>query len=69
MAAEYDTEVLAALTLSLRIREQSDKGEPVMQAFPDSDEAALCRAAARRLAARLSLTEVGKRAFPSVTQH
>ncbi len=47
MAADYDTEVLAALPLSLRIREQSDKGEPVMQAFPDSDEAALYRAAAR----------------------
>jgi ATP-binding protein involved in chromosome partitioning len=69
MAADYDTEVLAALPLSLRIREQADKGEPVMQAFPDSDEAALYRSAARRLAARLSLTEAGKRAFPNVTQH
>jgi len=69
MAADYDTEVLAALPLSLRIREQSDKGEPVMQAFPDSDEAALYRAAARRLAARLSLTEAGSRAFPNIVQH
>ncbi|MDX1803604.1 MAG: iron-sulfur cluster carrier protein ApbC [Alcanivorax sp.] len=69
MAQDYDTEVLAALPLSLRIREQADSGVPVVQAFPDSEEAALYRQAARRLAARLSLTEEGKRAFPKITQH
>lgn len=69
MARDYDTEVLAALPLSLRIREQADNGKPVVAACPDSDEAALYRKAARRLAARLSLTGQGKRAFPKITQH
>ncbi len=69
MAAQYDTELLAALPLSLRIREQADKGEPVVHAFPDSEEAALYRVAARRMAARLSLTEAGNRAFPNIVQH
>ena len=69
MASEYHTEVLAALPLSLRIREQADSGQPVVAACPDSEEAGLYRQAARRLAARLSLTEAGKRAFPKVTQH
>ncbi len=69
MAKDYDTEVLAALPLSLKIREQADSGKPVVAACPDSEEAALYRKAARRLAARLSLTSKGKRAFPKVTQH
>ena len=69
MAQDYDTEVLAALPLSLRIREQADSGEPVVAACPDSEEAGLYRQAARRMAARLSLTGKGKRAFPKVTQH
>ena len=69
MAQDYDTEVLAALPLSLRIREQADSGKPVVAACPESEEAALYRRAARRMAARLSLTGQGKRAFPKVTQH
>ncbi len=69
MAEDYDTEVLAALPLSLKIREQADSGKPVVAACPDSEEAALYRQAARRMAARLSLTGKGKRAFPKVTQH
>lgn len=69
MAQDYDTEVLAALPLSLKIREQADSGKPVVAACPDSEEAALYRQAARKMAARLSLTSKGKRAFPKVTQH
>jgi len=69
MAQDYDTEVLAALPLSLKIREQADSGEPVVAACPDSEEAGLYRQAARRMVARLSLTEAGKRAFPKITQH
>ncbi|MCG8391927.1 MAG: iron-sulfur cluster carrier protein ApbC [Pseudomonadales bacterium] len=69
MARDYHTQVLAALPLSLRIREQADSGKPVVAANPDSEEAALYRQAARRMAARLSLTEEGKRAFPKITQH
>ena len=69
LAQDYDTEVLAALPLSLKIREQADSGEPVVAACPDSEEAGLYRQAARRMAARLSLTEAGKRAFPKITQH
>ncbi|CUR45700.1 Scaffold protein for [4Fe-4S] cluster assembly ApbC, MRP-like [Alloalcanivorax xenomutans] len=70
LADRYHTEVLGALPLSLKIREQADSGRPTVAAEPDSPEAALYLAAARRLAARLSLTEEGKRGFPKVvTQH
>ena len=56
--------------MSLKIREQADSGRPTVAAEPDGPEAALYLAAARRLAARLSLTEEGKRGFPKVvTQH
>ncbi|EKF74972.1 ATP-binding Mrp/Nbp35 family protein [Alcanivorax hongdengensis A-11-3] len=69
LAEDYHTELLAGLPLSLAIREQADSGEPLVQALPGSEEAALYRQAARRMAARLSLTEAGQRAFPKITQH
>lgn len=68
MSRQYQTPVLGSLPLSLRIREQADSGTPTVVAEPDSAEARLYRQAARRLAARLSLTQEGRRSFPKVVQ-
>ncbi|WP_101675031.1 iron-sulfur cluster carrier protein ApbC [Alloalcanivorax mobilis] len=69
MSEQYQTPVLGSLPLSLRIREQADGGTPTVVAEPDSAEARLYRQAARRMAARLSLTRPGRRSFPKVVQH
>ena len=70
MGRDYDTPVLGSLPLSLRIREQADGGTPTVAADPDSAEARLYMDTARRMAARLSLTREGRRAFPKVVmQH
>lgn len=69
MASEYQAPMLAALPLSLRIRQQADAGEPVVASAPESEEAELYRRAAQRMAAQLSLTQTGNRAFPKITQH
>lgn len=69
MSERYETPVLGSLPLSLRIREQADGGNPTVAADPESAEARLYRDAARRMAARLSLTAEGRRAFPKVVQH
>jgi len=70
MGRDYDTPVLGSLPLSLRIREQADGGTPTVAADPDSAEARLYLDTARRMAARLSLTREGRRAFPKVVmQH
>lgn len=66
VAARYDTALLGSLPLSRSIREQADGGTPTVIAQPDSAEAAAYRQVARRMAARLSLTGVGQRAFPKV---
>jgi ATP-binding protein involved in chromosome partitioning len=68
MSRQYQTPVLGSLPLSLRIREQADGGTPTVVAEPDSAEARLYHQAARRLAARLSLTQEGRRSFPKVMQ-
>lgn len=68
MSRQYQTPVLGSLPLSLRIREQADGGTPTVVAEPDSAEARLYHQAARRLAARLSLTQEGRRSFPKVVQ-
>lgn len=68
MSKRYEVPLLGSLPLSLRIREQADGGKPTVLADPDSAEALLYRKAARRLAAQLSLTSEGRRAFPRVVQ-
>lgn len=68
MSTTYDTPVLGSLPLSIRIREQADGGVPTVVAEPDSPEGLLYRQAARRMAARLSLTRLGRRSFPKVAQ-
>jgi ATP-binding protein involved in chromosome partitioning len=50
IAAEYATQLLAQLPLSMSIRVQSDAGQPVVLADPESHAAIAMRAAARQVA-------------------
>lgn len=54
MAAEYDVELLGQLPLDLRIRQQTDSGQPSVIAEPDEGPAEAYRSTARRMAARLA---------------
>ena len=67
MAEDYEVELLGALPLDLRIREQTDSGNPSIIAEPDEAPADAYRATARRMAARLAMQ--GKdysRRFPNI---
>jgi len=67
MAADYEVELLGALPLDLRIREQTDSGNPSVVAEPDEAVADAYRATARRMAAGLAMQ--GKdysRRFPNI---
>jgi ATP-binding protein involved in chromosome partitioning len=67
MAADYEVELLGALPLDLRIREQTDGGNPSIIAEPDEAPAEAYRVTARRMAARLAMQ--GKdysRRFPNI---
>jgi ATP-binding protein involved in chromosome partitioning len=56
MAAKYGVELLGALPLDIKIREQADGGHPTVVADPDSRNAQIYREIARKLAGRLALT-------------
>lgn len=60
LAQQYDTNLLASLPLVSAIRAGADVGAPIVQAAPDSAEAALYQVAARRLAGALSLRPQAK---------
>jgi ATP-binding protein involved in chromosome partitioning len=54
IAKEYQTELLGALPLDLAIRENADKGEPIVLAEPDSAIANTYREIARKMAAAVA---------------
>ncbi len=54
MASQYGAAYLGSLPLDIRIREQTDGGNPTVAAIPDSDLAARYREIARNTAGRLS---------------
>src|SRR4029077_5743860 len=54
MCREYGTELLGALPLDIRIREQADSGKPTVVADPDGRAAEIYRAIARRLAVKIA---------------
>ena len=54
MAAQYEVPYLGSLPLDIRIREQTDSGNPTVAAIPDSELAARYREIARNTAGRLS---------------
>ena len=67
MAQDYGVELLGSLPLDIRIREQTDRGQPPVIAEPDSRIAAIYRDIARRTAARLSLQTRNKKIqFPNI---
>jgi ATP-binding protein involved in chromosome partitioning len=53
MCKDYGTELLGALPLDIRIREQADSGKPTVVADPDSRSAEIYRAIARRVAVKI----------------
>jgi ATP-binding protein involved in chromosome partitioning len=55
MSAQYNVPYLGSLPLDIRIREQTDGGNPTVVAMPDSEITARYRAIARNTAGRLSL--------------
>jgi ATP-binding protein involved in chromosome partitioning len=55
MAADYGVELLGALPLDIRIREQADGGVPSVVAEPEGEIARIYREIARKMTARLSL--------------
>ena len=67
MAEQYGTELLGQLPLLRSIREQADCGVPTVAAAPESAEAGIYRAIARRAAAKLSLQARNKSiGFPNI---
>ncbi|MFH1604766.1 MAG: iron-sulfur cluster carrier protein ApbC [Pseudomonadota bacterium] len=54
MCKDYNTELLGALPLDIRIREQTDSGKPTVVADPDGRSAEIYRRIARRVAVRIS---------------
>lgn len=55
MAADYDVELLGQLPLDMRIREQTDGGQPSVIAEPEEAPAQAYLRTARRMAARLAM--------------
>ena len=67
MAAQYNVPFLGSLPLDIRIREETDSGQPTVVAEPDSRIAGLYRDIARRASARLSLQAKNySHKFPSI---
>lgn len=68
MAAQYQVELLGALPLDIRIREQADSGTPTVVAEPEGALAQAYREIARKVAAKLSLQarDFSSR-FPKIT--
>ena len=54
MAAQYGTELLAALPLAMSIRAQADAGRPTVAAEPDGEVAGLYKALARKVTAKIA---------------
>ena len=54
MCAEYGVDLLAALPLTMSIREQADSGKPTVVAEPDGPIAAIYREIARKVAGKVA---------------
>jgi ATP-binding protein involved in chromosome partitioning len=68
MAAQYGVDYLGALPLTLSIREQADAGLPSVVAEPDGDIAALYKAIARQMTAKIAQKAKDfSSKFPSIT--
>jgi ATP-binding protein involved in chromosome partitioning len=68
MAAQYGTELLASLPLSMSIRAQADAGTPTVAAEPNGEVAALYKALARKVASKLAAQSKDYSSkFPSIS--
>jgi ATP-binding protein involved in chromosome partitioning len=54
MAKDYDVEYLGGLPLDIRIREQTDSGNPTVVAEPDGEIARAYKTIARRVAVKIA---------------
>jgi len=67
MCREYGTELLGALPLDIRIREQADSGKPTVVSDPEGPVAAIYRDIARKVAARIARqSEDRSSVFPKI---
>ncbi len=67
MAEQYEVELLGSVPLDIRIREETDAGQPTVIADPESRIALVFREIARRVAAKLSLRKKDhSAAFPNI---
>ena len=67
MAEESGVDMLGALPLDIRIREQADGGNPSVAMMPDSRIAEIYREIARKAAAKLAAQSKDYRAkFPKI---
>jgi ATP-binding protein involved in chromosome partitioning len=67
MSKDYEVEVLGALPLDIRIREETDAGKPTVVAEPDSRIAEIYRGIARRVAVKIAEKAKDMSAkFPSI---
>jgi ATP-binding protein involved in chromosome partitioning len=67
MGKDYNVEVLGALPLDIKIREQADSGMPTVVADPDGRTAQIYRQIARRVAVRIAEKQQDhSAAFPKI---
>ena len=67
MADQYDVDLLGALPLEMRIREETDAGKPTVVAEPDSRTSEIYREIARKAAAKLAVQAKSYAAkFPNI---
>ncbi|MBK9161181.1 MAG: iron-sulfur cluster carrier protein ApbC [Nitrosomonadales bacterium] len=67
MCADYDTELLGELPLDIRIREQTDSGNPTVIADPDGEIARVYRQIARRVAVKIAeMAQDHSAVFPKI---
>ena len=66
IAADYKVPMLGSLPLTLQIREQADRGLPVVAEDPQSSASQMYREIALRLAGELARRHSGGAAFPNI---
>lgn len=66
IASEYGVAMLGSLPLSLQIREQADKGEPLLISDPDGEAANLYRGVAIATAAELASRQTASTGAPNI---
>ena len=67
MCADYNTEFLGGLPLDIRIREQTDSGQPSVVADPEGDIARVYKQIARRVAVKVAdMAQDHSAAFPKI---